>query len=177
MIVRIVFWLVLTVLVVSAPAHAQGGTTAREFVEQMTELALGWQADALLTQIGAWMVYRDGTSDLGAQGWFYTYYSPGAKQWRLFQIGATGFVQRDVPSAPTTLIPDEFLDSNEAMRFAIKSGYNPQEENLMLLGGYQGKRIPEGVYWIVGRAEQRTGPSSAKGFLINALTGKLVTRL
>jgi len=174
---RNVFWLSILCLVVTATVLSQGSSTAREYAEQMTELAVGWEADAVLTQIGAWMVYRDGTADLGHQGWFYTFYSPKTKQWRLFQLGVAGFVQRDVPSAPSTPIPAEFLDSDEAMAYAIKGGYKPQEENLMLLGGYQAKRIPEGIYWTVGRAEQRTGPSSAKGYLIDALTGKLVGRL
>ena len=63
------------------------------------------------------------------------------------------------------------------MDAAINAGYKPQEENLMLLGGFGSKKIPEAVYWIVGRAEQRTGPSSARGFLLDAVSGKLVGRL
>jgi hypothetical protein len=168
---------VFLVIIATGTAAAQGGSAARDYTEQMTELAVGWQSDAVLTQIGAWMVYRDGTADLGSQGWFYTFYSPATKHWRLFQLGATGFVQRDVPSAPTDPIPEAFMDSKEAMASAIKAGYKPQEENLMLLGGYTAKRIPEGVYWIVGRAEQRTGPTSARGYFIDALTGKFVGRL
>lgn len=170
-------WLLTLVLFPVAAAHTQGGSTAKEYADQMTELAIGWQPDAVLTQIGAWMVYRDGTSDLGPKGWFYTYYSPSAEKWRLFQLGATGFVQRDVISAPTVPLPEDYLDSNEAMAYAIKGGFIPLEENLMLLGSYQSKKIPEGIYWIVGRAEQRTGPSSARGHLIDAHTGKVLTRL
>ena len=174
---RHVWWFILVVLVLPICTQAQGASTAKEFVDQMTDLALGWHEDAVLTQIGAWMVYRDGTADLGSQGWFYTYYSPGAKEWRLFQLGATGFVQREVSSAPIAPIPEGFLDSDEAMATAIKSGYNPQEENLMLLGSYRGKKVPEAIYWIVGRSDQKTGPSSAKGHLMDAFTGTLVARL
>jgi hypothetical protein len=166
----------LLVLVLPAGAQAQGGSTAKDFVEQMTELASGWRVDAVLTQIGAWAVHTDGTSDLGPQGWFYTFYSPGAKQWRLFQIGATGFVQKEVASAPTLPIPEGYLDSNEAMTYAVKSGFIPHEENLMLLGATQAKKVPEAVYWTVGRADQKTGPSSGKGYLLDPLTGKVVAR-
>jgi len=173
---RHILWLVLLVLVIPTQGRAQGGSAAKDFVEQMTELALGWRVDAVLTQIGAWAVHRDGTSDLGPQGWFYTFYSPGAKQWRLFQIGATGFVQKDVSSAPTLPIPEGYLDSNDAMAYAIRNGFSPQEENLMLLGATKAKNVPEAVYWTVGRADQKTGPSSAKGYLLDPLTGKLLAR-
>jgi len=165
------------VMLAAALAQGQGGSTAREYADQMSELALSWQSDAVLTQIGAWTVNMDGTAELGPQGWFYTYYSPSAKQWRLFQLGTTGFVQRTAASGPTVPLPEGYLDSHEAMGRAIKSGFKPEEENLMLLGATSGKKVLESVYWIVGRADQRTGPSSARGYLIEALTGKFAGRL
>lgn len=165
------------IILAAATAQAQAGFTAREYAEQMTEMALSWQADATLTQIGAWTVHKDGTADLGPQGWFYTYYSPSSKVWRQFQLGTTGFVRREVVSGPTVPLPEGYLDSHEAMGRAIMSGFKPEEENLMLLGASGSKKSPESVFWIVGRADQRTGPSTARGYLIDALTGKFVGRL
>jgi len=165
------------VILAAVAAQGQGGSTAREYADQMSEMALSWQADAILMQVGAWTVHMDGTADVGPQGWFYTYYSPSAKQWRLFQLGTTGFVQRAVASGPTLPLPEGYLDSHEAMGRAIKSGFKPEEENLMLLGAASSKKIPESVYWIVGRADQRTGPASARGYLIDAITGALAGRL
>jgi len=173
---RMVRTLILIILA-AASAQAQAGSTAREYADQMSEMALSWQADAVLTQIGAWTVHMDGSADLGSQGWFYTYYSSGANKWRLFQLGTTGFVQRDVPSGPTVPLPEGYLDSHEAMGRAIKSGFKPEEENLMLLGAAGSKKTPASVYWIVGRSDQRTGPTSARGYLIDALTGKFAGRL
>lgn len=174
---RYVAYVMALVLCVATAAQAQAGSTAREYADQMSEMALAWQADAILTQIGAWTVHMDGTADLGPQGWFYTYYSPALKQWRLFQLGTAGFVQRDVASGPTIPLPEDYLDSHEAMGRAIRSGFTPEEENLMLLGAAGTKKVPESVYWIVGRSDQRTGPSSARGYLIDALTGKFAGRL
>lgn len=123
--------LALAVLLLPAAAGAKG-PTAREALPRASAEAHKWQADAVLFQVGALEVGRDGRLTSGfASQWQYYLYS--AKARKTYTVLVAGDVTGYEGGPRFTQALGEFVDSDRALSEARKNAFAPKGKISIIL--------------------------------------------
>jgi hypothetical protein len=114
-------------LVSSMPAST-AGNTAKAALEDATSEAKKWQPDAILTSVSSITVDKDGR----ATSWFYGFYSP--KNQNHLNVTAKGrsIETLELAAGETAAVPSDFLDSDQVMAEAVKSGLKGDTPRMQL---------------------------------------------
>lgn len=161
--------LVALALPALAPTAFAAGQTAKAALPAAMAEAKKWQADAVLTNAVTQQANADGT----AEQWDYLFFSPRANNgFSLTVRGGKVVDTLEVRPHVSDPIGSDFLDSDQAMKEALKNGFKSKGKvpmSVLVMG--QATKQP-GVYWSVG-----TGYMPGEvSVILEAKTGKLVTR-
>jgi len=166
-------------------AQAKAGEakqTAGAALVQARQLAHKWQADAELNK-----VYTSAAGEEGSAGadpllfdiaWSYHYYSPKVRKvYRVYAApGKTWGDELYVPDYDRIhkehrALPDDAIDSDQAMKLLRKHGFKPLHTNAMTLSypKFFSNKKPVKAYWCVTNEKIGYG-----GFCVDARTGEYV---
>jgi len=150
--------LVAVVMIASATPGYAAGSTARAALEDAIETARKWHPDAILTSV------YTASADVDGKGasWSYGFYSPKAGNYLNVTSTGRAINTLEVSVGQTEAVPADFLDSDQVVAEATKSGVMAQTMRMRLTK----------TEWLVNTGDQK----GALTVWLNPRTGKVIKR-
>jgi hypothetical protein len=149
-----------------AASSTAGPQTARVDLSDAAKTAHAWQGDATLCWVSTIMADPDGKTPQLA-GWDYRFCSQATGQQYAVARMPAGFNGHVVGKADRPPVPDDFIDSDQAMAAAKSAGYAPTGTSTMSLDPGPNNK---GFVWTV-----YSGAGTGPQFVIDAKTGTVVS--